>query len=193
MVLDHCFSTWGSRSPEPFRCVLKGSSLQDFHFMVSSQLALQHVLPSCISHVHLFVTPWTIAHQAPLSMGSSRQEYWSGLPCPLPGDLPDPGIEPTTVTSPALAGEFFTSSTTWEAPWVLSHSVVSESLQPHRLPLPGSSVDGDSPGRNTRVGCHALLQGIFSTQEWNPGLPHCRLTLYHLSHQGNTGKPQFPT
>ena len=53
-----------------------------------------------------------LAHQAPLFMGFSRQEYWSGLPCPPPGDLPDPGIEPT---SPALAGGFLTTSTTWEA------------------------------------------------------------------------------
>ena len=51
---------------------------------------------------------------------------------------------------------------------------------------PGSSVHGDSPGKNTRVGCHALLQGIFPTQESNPGLLHCRWILYHLSHQGNT-------
>ena len=50
---------------------------------------------------------------------------------------------------------------------------------------PGSSVYGDSPGKNTGVGCHALLQGIFMTQGLNPGLPHCRLILYHLSHQGN--------
>ena len=168
-------------------------SLQDFHFMFSSQLALQHVLPSHISRVHLFATPWTIAHQAPLSMGFSRQEYWSRMPCPLPGDLPDPGIQPTTLNSPALACGLFTSSTTWEAPCMLSHSIVSGSLQPHRLPQPGSSVDGDSPGRNTGVGCHALLQGIFPTQGWNPGLLHCRLILYHLSHQGNTGKPQFST
>ena len=56
-------------------------------------------------------TLWTVAHQAPLSMGFSRQEYWSGLPCPLPGDLPDPGIEPTSLTS-ALAGQFFTTSAT---------------------------------------------------------------------------------
>ena len=56
----------------------------------------------------------TVAHQAPLSMGFSRQEYWSGLPCPSPGDLPDPGIEPVSLTSPALAGGFFTTSTTWE-------------------------------------------------------------------------------
>ena len=54
---------------------------------------------SSFSHVWLFVTPWTIAHQAPLSMEISRQEYWSGLPCPPPGDLPDPGIK---LMSPAL-------------------------------------------------------------------------------------------
>ncbi|KAM7226722.1 hypothetical protein CapIbe_022867, partial [Capra ibex] len=52
--------------------------------------------------VRLFVTPWTVAHQAPLSMGFPRQEYWSGLPLPVPGDLPDPGIEPT---SPALQAD----------------------------------------------------------------------------------------
>ena len=51
--------------------------------------------------------------------------------------------------------------------------------------LPGSSVLGDSPGKNTGVGCHDLLQGIFPTQGLNPGLPHCRQILYHLSHQGN--------
>ena len=59
-----------------------------------------------------FATQWT--HQAPLSMGFSRQEYWSGLPCPS-GDLPDPGIEPVSLTSPALVGRFFITSTTWEA------------------------------------------------------------------------------
>ena len=47
-----------------------------------------------LSHVHLFVTPWTVAYQVPPSMGFSRQEYWSGLPFPSPGDLLDPGIEP---------------------------------------------------------------------------------------------------
>ena len=54
--------------------------------------------------------------QAPLSMGFSRQEYWSGLPCPPPGDLGNPGIEPTSLLFPALAGGFFTTSATWEAP-----------------------------------------------------------------------------
>ena len=67
---------------------------------------------SHLSCVQLFATLWTVAHQAPLSMGFSRQEYWSGLPCPPPGDLPDPEIEPMSLTSPALAGRFFTTSTT---------------------------------------------------------------------------------
>ena len=71
---------------------------------------------SCFSHVRLFATPWTVAHQAPLSMAFSRQRYWRGLPCPPPGDLPDPGIEPMSLLSPALAGEFFTTGITWEAP-----------------------------------------------------------------------------
>ena len=59
---------------------------------------------------------WTVAHQAPLSMEFSRQEYWSGVPCPPPGDLLDPGIEPASHTSPALAGGFFTTGTIWDAP-----------------------------------------------------------------------------
>ena len=70
---------------------------------------------SHFSHVWLFVTPWTAACQAPLSMGFSRQGYWSGLPCPPPEALPDPVMEPSSLTSPALAGGFFTTSTTWEA------------------------------------------------------------------------------
>ena len=57
-------------------------------------------------------TPQTVAHQAPLSVGFSRQDYWSGLPCPPAGDLPDPGIEPLSLSAPALAGEFFTTSAT---------------------------------------------------------------------------------
>ena len=59
-----------------------------------------------------FVTPWTVFRQAPLSMGFSMQEYWSGLPGPPPGDLPDPGIEPMSLMSPALGCWFFTSSST---------------------------------------------------------------------------------
>ena len=59
------------------------------------------VRASPFNRVQLSVTLWTVAHQAPLFMGFSMQEYWSGLPCPPPGDLPDPGIEPTSLMSPA--------------------------------------------------------------------------------------------
>ena len=64
---------------------------------------------SCFSHVRLFAILWTVVPQAPLSTGFSRQEYWSGLPCPPPGGLPDPGMEPKSPKSPALAGGFFTT------------------------------------------------------------------------------------
>ena len=56
-----------------------------------------------------FVTPWAVAHQALLSMEFYRQEYWNGLPFPSPGDLPDPGIKPASLASPAMAGGFFTT------------------------------------------------------------------------------------
>ena len=69
-----------------------------------------------LSRVLLFATPRTIAHQAPLFMGFPRQEYWGRLPFPSPGDLPDPGMEPTSLESATLAVRFFTTSTTWEAP-----------------------------------------------------------------------------
>ena len=61
-----------------------------------------------------FATPWTVVHQVPLSMGFSGQEYWSGVPFPTPGDHPNPGIEPMSLMSSALAGRSSTTSTTWE-------------------------------------------------------------------------------
>ena len=86
-------------------CSLK---LTDFRKSFSSST-------ECVpSHVQLFVILWTVAHQASLSMGFLRQEYWSGLPCLPPGDLPDPGIEPAALMSPSLAGRLFTTSATWE-------------------------------------------------------------------------------
>ena len=63
-----------------------------------------------LSRVQLFATPWTVARQAPLSMGFSRQEYWSGLPFPPPGDLPDPEMTPAFPVTPATAGGFFTTA-----------------------------------------------------------------------------------
>ena len=77
--------------------------------VVSVVLVKVLLLLSHFSHVRLFMTMWTIALQAPLLMGFSRQEYWSGLPCPPPGHLPDPGMEHVPLISPALAGEFFTT------------------------------------------------------------------------------------
>ena len=69
---------------------------------------------NCFSYVLLFVTPWTVACQVPVSMGFPRQESQSGLPFPSPEDLPHPGIEPTSLISPALLGTYVTTSTTWE-------------------------------------------------------------------------------
>ena len=84
--------------------------------MLSTTNSVSHSLRVCLlsrfNRVQLFATLWTVAL---LSMGFSRQEYWSGSPCPPPGDLPDPGIELTFLKSLELAGRFFTTSTTWEA------------------------------------------------------------------------------
>ena len=88
------------------------------------------------------VPPYTVDFQAPLSMGFSRQEYWSGLPYPPPRDPPNPGIKPASLLSPALAGGFFTTSATWEAwkmTWLTSNlNGVFASLVAQRLKcLPG--------------------------------------------------------
>ena len=93
---------------------------------------MSRTFPACMlshfTHVWLFMTLCTKAHQTPLSMGFSRQEYWSGLPCPPPRDLPNPGIQLASLLSPALAGRFFTASATWGA-----HLEHSKHL--HRRPL----------------------------------------------------------
>ena len=104
---------------------------------------------SHFSHVRLCETLWTVACQVPLSMGFSRQEYRSGLLCPSSENLPNPGIEPVSLMSSALAAGFFTTSATGKllCPW-------------------------NSPGKNTGVGSHSLLHGIFLTL----GLNACHLT-----------------
>ena len=121
-----------------------------------------------------FVFPWSIVCQAPLSMGFSRQEYWSGLPFPTPGDLPNLWTEPT---SPTLAGVFFTTEPLGKVKVVRLCPVLHD---PHGLYSPWNSL-----GQNTRVGSLSLLQGIFPTQGSKPGIPHCRRILYQLSHQGS--------
>ena len=97
---------------------------------------------SHFSHVQLFTTPWTVAHQAPLTMGLSSQEHWSGLPCPPPGDLPNPGMKATSLMSPALAGQFFTTSTTWG----------EKAMAPHSSTLAWKRPWTEEPGRLQSMG-----------------------------------------
>ena len=94
-----------------------------FPLLLSAYTGFPYAMLSCLSHVWLLANLKTVAFQAPLSMGFSRQEYWSGLLCPPPGDLPDPGIEPMSPVSPALAGGFFT------APWVVTSSTFQHYLE----------------------------------------------------------------
>ena len=109
---------------------------------------------SRFSGIWLFVTLWAVVGQIFLSMGFTRQKYWSGLPFPPLGDLPDPGIKPTTLTSPALAGRFFTTSAIWEALKRVSCSVMSHSLGPLWT-----------------VACQTPLSMEVSRQEYWSGLP----------------------
>ena len=129
---------------------------------------------SHFSHVRLFLTPWTVACQVPLSMGFSRQEYWNGLPFLPPGDLPDSGTKPR---SPALQAD----SLLCEQPGkpVVEYSiscaqlsVMSDSLGPHGLYPTRLLCPWNFPGKNTGVGC--LLQGA--------SLPGDYTHLLHLLH-----------
>ena len=90
------------------------------------------------SRVRLFATPRTVARQASLSMGFSKQEYWSGLPFPYPGDLPDPGIEPMSLASPAVAGRFFTASPSHlncQLAWLPRSVIKADALEGHGASL----------------------------------------------------------
>ena len=100
------------------KCMLLYQLVTDFAWDKTRNIYLGYIMCwvcavlSHLSHIWLFATLRTVAGQAPLSMGFSRQEYWSGLPCPPPGDLPDPGFKHASLTPPALAGRFFTTSVT---------------------------------------------------------------------------------
>ena len=85
---------------------------------------------------HSFATPWTVDPQAPLSMGFSRQEYRSGLPFPLAGDLCNPGIQPASLVSPALVGGFFTT--------VLSGKSIVTEMETVKHSLPGNALERHS-------------------------------------------------
>ena len=150
---------------------------------------------------------WTVAHQAPLSMGFSTQEYWSGLPCPPAGDLPDSRMELTSLMSPALAGGFFTTDAAWEAQdgflCYLEYKAKSSPqpptsphadcfLPPLFFPLPSSSQitvpqTGWAPHRASCAPSLVWLQGICTCQffchQRSPLLPQTSTT-------GTT--PSFP-
>ena len=102
---------------------------------------------SCFSHVWLFATSWTVALQAPLSMGFSRQEYWSGLPCPPPGDLPQPGIKPASPTASTLQADSLLLSFCG-SPVFLQTSFKSTVLKAE--PLPMSELVLLTPSRTQR-------------------------------------------
>ena len=97
-----------------WRCSVFLKIVQNMSFIFSLRKHHKCML-SHFSHVRLFVTPWTVVHQSALSMDFSRQQYWSGLSSPPPRVHPDPGIEPVSLMSPALAGTLFNTSATWEA------------------------------------------------------------------------------
>ena len=90
-----------------------------------------------LNHVRLFVSPQTVAHQGPLSMGFPRQEHWSGVPCPPPGHLPGSESEPMSIVSPALAGRFLTT------------------LPPEKL-----FVQGISSNKSNNYNCHSDFQSV---------------------------------
>ena len=118
---------------------------------------------SHFSRVWLSVTPWTAALQAALSMGFPRQEHCSGLSCPPPGHLLDPGIEHMSLRSPALAGRFFTTSAAWEAPG------------PGLFRFP-TGVPIHSPLKNGRVSIYPF-----------PGVDFCPLILYKVQTSQSPG------
>ena len=115
------------------------------------------VTPACVcmlsrfSRVRLFANPWTVACQAPLSMGFSRQGYLSGWPCPPPGDLSDPGVETAFPASPALQADSFTAEPAGmprrpqTRPWVPSFHLVSKEL----LSRPPAAASEGGPGRSS--------------------------------------------
>ena len=111
---------------------------------VGPDVAVVFLSVGILSHfscVWLFVTPWTMAHHAALSMGFSRQEYWSGFPCPSPGDLPYLGIEPVSPSAPALQGDSLPLS--YQGSPVIF-------LVPHftHLPKPAESLKADTCGQS---------------------------------------------
>ena len=169
-------NAWGSQCPEMLAAMVSAHE-----WWLQCRMCL-HL--SCFSRLWLFATLWIAAHQAPLSLGFSRQEYWSGSPCSPPGDLPHPGIEPT---SPALAGGFFIAEPLGKP----QSRVKCQSLGRVQLFATPQSAAHQTPlsmgfsRQEYWSGSPSLLQGIFPTQGSSPHLLHCRWILYSLNPQGS--------
>ena len=135
---------------------------------------------SCFSHVWLFITPWTVARREPLSMRFSRQEYWSGVPCPPPGDLSEPATEPM---SPALQVDSLLLSHQGSPKHLIlvrRMEIFLRRLCMHAELCPTLCKSMDCR-QEYWSRFYFLLQGTFPTQRSNPHLLHCRQILYHLS------------
>ena len=105
MFFQNLFSFANPGTVRPiFLCCYK-NLMRHAHVSTAEQNTICHICECVLSRVWLFAAPWTVAHQVPLSMEFSRPECWSGLPFPPPGDLPDPGIEPTSLETPPLAAD----------------------------------------------------------------------------------------
>ena len=148
----------------------KNCCFQIFLLLIPKSIPNSHA--QLLSHVKLFVTPWTVACQVPLFMEFFRQEYWSGLPFPPSGDLPNPGIEPVSLVSPALAGGCFTTEPTEKHSLTTAREIssipVAVSLPDlncsHGWPPPAESspsyysrADKNSPGVIPIHSCHLGL------------------------------------
>ena len=178
----------------PFKfCVLWGFgySSTDWSDFIPMQFFVAKCVLSHFSHVWLFATLWTVACQVSQSMRFSRQEYWSGLPCPHPGDLPDPEIEPVSLMSPALANRFFTTSRTWlytgslythsQKSWWVSAEPFISSLQKECYQLPSLSEEGPNSPGTPRLSSSSLSLSLFvwsfAFLWWNPPFCHLKLTV----------------
>ena len=130
------------------------------------------VLQWCLT----LAAPWTVAHQAPLSMNFPRQEYWSGLPCPPVGDLPHSGIEPKSLVFPALASRFFTTSVTQEA--LCTYNIMLYLFNIHNMNL----MRGEILGARV-LGVNEHVSAVYKG--------HCLAVCFYISSICLTGNGSF--
>ena len=134
---------------------------------------VQPVTARVLSRVRLLATPGTVAHQAPLSVGFSRQEHWSGLPFPSPGDLPNPGIEPTSLESPASAGRFLATVPPGKPFCLKSPEVRAQIFAEPRPDVSGSAGDRDGLSRGPCAHRPSLFKSHCSSSAVPRTAPPC--------------------